>query len=103
MTEVLDNLVSFISQQPPSRYDDLRGVESLTKAINQVVAVKRDLYNMPSEADKAKIEALREKAKLDREKWKDEQAEKAASKTAAESTTIRIVIEGDEDGEPLNE
>lgn len=103
MTEVLDNLVSFIQQQKPNKYDDLRGVESLTKAIGQVVAVKRDLYNMPTEAEKAKIESLREKAKLDRERWQDEQAEKAASKTAAESTVFRIVIEGDEDGEPLDE
>ena len=103
MDTVLANLLQFVSDQPPKKYDDLRGVESLTKAIGQVVAVKRDLYNMPTEAEKAKIESLREKAKLDRERWQDEQAEKAASKTAAESTVFKIVIEGNEEGAPLDE
>ena len=99
MSAVLDNLVTFVSSQPPNKYDDLRGVESLTKAIAQVVQIKRDLYNVPSEIDRAKIEALREKNKLEREKFAEEQAEKAASKNAAENTVIRVVIEGAEDEE----
>ena len=97
MDLVLNNLVQFITDQPPSRYDDLRGVESLTKAIAQVVQTKRDLYNVPTEIDRAKIETLREKQKLDREKFAEEQAEKAASKAAAENTVIRVVIEGAEE------
>jgi len=100
MGDVLDNLITFVQSQPPNRYDDLRGVESLTKAIAQVVQTKRDLYNVPTEIDRAKIEALRDKQKLEREKFAEEQAEKAAAKTAAENTMIRIVIEGD-DGEEL--
>lgn len=100
MGEVLDNLITFVKSQPPNKYDDLRGVESLTKAIAQVVQTKRDLYNVPTEIDRAKIEALRDKQKLDREKFAEEQAEKAAAKQAAESTMIRVVIEGD-DGEEL--
>ena len=100
MGEVLDNLITFVKSQPPNKYDDLRGVESLTKAIAQVVQTKRDLYNVPTEIDRAKIEALRDKQKLDREKFAEEQAEKAAAKTAAENTMIRVVIEGD-DGEEL--
>ena len=99
MDAVLNNLVDFIEQQPPKRYDELRGVESLTKAIAQVVQTKRDLYNVPTEIDRAKIEALREKAKLEREKFAEEQAEKAASKAAAENTMIRITIEGAEEEE----
>ena len=102
MSDVLDSLVEFIVQQPPDKYDDLRGVESLTKAIAQVVAVKRDLYNVPTDEQKAKIEALREKSKLDREKWQDEMAEKAASKTAAQNTVFRVVIEGDAGGDTLD-
>ena len=110
MDAVLNNLLEFIGNQPPKKYDDLRGVESLTKAIAQVVETKRDLYNVPTEVDKEKIKALREKQKVERarlrfekQKYKDELAEKAASKTMAESSMIRIVIEGDEDGEPLDE
>ena len=97
MGEVLENLVTFVASQPPGRYDDLRGVESLTKAIAQVVQTKRDLYNVPTEIDRAKIEALRDKQKLEREKFAEEQAEKAASKQAAENTMIRMVIEGAEE------
>lgn len=100
MSEVLGNLVEFVRAQTPRGYDDLRGVESLTKAIAQVVQTKRDLYNVPSEIDRAKIEALRDKQKLEREKFAEEQAEKAASKAAAENTVIRVVIEGD-DGEEV--
>lgn len=100
MGEVLDNLITFVKSQPPNKYDDLRGVESLTKAIAQVVQTKRDLYNVPTEIDRAKIEALRDKAKLDREKFAEELAEKAAAKTAAEGTMIRVTIEG-ADGEEL--
>ena len=103
MDIVLNNLVQFIQQQPPSRYDDLRGVESLTKAIAQVVQTKRDLYNVPTEIDRAKIEALRDKQKLEREKFAEEQAEKAASKAAAENTMIRVVIEGAEEEMDLSE
>lgn len=104
MGEVLDNLITFVQSQPPHKYDDLRGVESLTKAIAQVVQTKRDLYNVPTEIDRAKIEALRDKQKLDREKFAEEQAEKAASKAAAENTMIRIVIEGDgEEGAAFDE
>jgi len=103
MSDVLSNLVNFVASQPPNRYDDLRGVESLTKAIAQVVQTKRDLYNVPTEIDRAKIEALRDKQKLEREKFAEEQAEKAAAKTAAENTMIRIVIEGAEEEVALDE
>ena len=101
MSQVLDGLVTFISSQPPEGYEDLRGVESLTKAIAQVVQTKRDLYNVPTEIDRAKIEALRDKQKLDREKFAEEMAEKAASKAATENTMIRVVIEGAE-GEEMD-
>lgn len=100
MGEVLDNLITFVKSQPPNKYDDLRGVESLTKAIAQVVQTKRDLYNVPTEIDRAKIEALRDKQKLDREKFAEEQAEKAAAKSATEGTMVRVTIEGAE-GEEL--
>ena len=103
MDEILNNLVQFVSDQPPHKYDDLRGVESLTKAIAQVVQTKRDLYNVPTEIERAKIETLRDKQKLEREKFAEEQAEKAASKQAAENTMIRIVVEGEEEEEPLDE
>ena len=103
MGEVLDNLITFVKSQPPNKYDDLRGVESLTKAIAQVVQTKRDLYNVPTEIDRAKIEALRDKQKLDREKFAEEQAEKAAAKTAAENTVFRVVIEGTEEELVLDE
>ena len=96
MDDVLANLVKFIGDQPPKKYDDLRGVESLTKAIAQVVETKRDLYNVPNEIERAKMEALREKARLDRERFTQEQAEKAASKTAESGTVFRVVIESEE-------
>ena len=61
------------------------------------------LYNVPTEIDRAKIEALRDKTKLEREKFAEEQAEKAASKAAAENTMIRITIEGTEEDVALDE
>ena len=110
MDLVLDNLLAFMAAQPPKKYDDLRGVESLTKAIAQVVETKRNLYNVPTEVDKEKIKALREKTKIERaryrleqKKYKDELAEKAAAKSLADSTVIKVIIEGDEDGEPIDE
>lgn len=102
MGDVLDYLLEFIAEQPPTKYDDLRGVESLTKAIAQVVMVKRDLYNMPSEEQKAKIEALREKSKLEREKWKDEKAQREAGLKEAQNTVFKVVIEGDTGGKALD-
>jgi len=99
MGVVLDSLVRFVQEQTPKGYDDLRGVESLTKAIAQVVQTKRDLYNVPTEIDRAKIETLRDKQKLDREKFAEEQAEKAAAKTLADNTVIKVVIEGAEEEE----
>ena len=103
MDTVLDHLVQFVDQQPPQKYDDLRGVESLTKAIAQVVQVKRDLYNIPTEIDRAKIETLRDKQKLEREKFNAEEAEKAASKQMSENTMIKVVIEGTEEEVILDE
>ena len=110
MDIVLENLLEFIGNQPPKKYDDLRGVESLTKAISQVVETKRDLYNVPTEVDKEKIKALREKAKLDRQrynlerkKYRDELAEKAASRTIAENTIMKVVIEGADEAEVFDE
>ena len=103
MDAVLNNLVQFIQDQPPRKYDDLRGVESLTKAIAQVVETKRNLYNVPTEIDKAKIETLRDKQKLEREKFAEELEEKAKSRQAAENTMIRVVIEGAEEGTDLGE
>lgn len=104
MDAVLDNLLEFVRQQPPKKYDDLRGIESLSKAIAQVVETKRDLYNVPTEVDKEKIKALREKTKIERaryrleqKKFKEEQAEKAASRTIAENTIMKVVIEGADD------
>lgn len=110
MDDVLDHLLDFIGKQPAQKYDDLRGVESLTKAIAQVVETKRNLYNIPSEIEKANIAAKNEMNKLNRQrfnferkKYRDEQAEKAAMKQAIESTMIKVVVEGSEDGEPLDE
>lgn len=110
MDEVLDHLLHFIEAQPPRKYDDLRGVESLTKAIAQVVETKRDLYNVPTEVDKERIKALREKQKVDRarlrlekKRLEEELKEKAAGRNVAENTMIRVVIEDGGDGGALDE
>ena len=100
MADILDNLMRFIAQQPSTLTADLRGVESLTKAICQVVQTKRDLYNLPNELDRAKIEGIREKNRLERQKYEAEMAEKAAMKSEAENTMIRVVIDSS-DGEEL--
>ena len=93
--DFLDAAVEAIGQVPLKKYDQMRGIESLTKAIQIAVQTKRDLYNIPNEADRAKIESLREKAKLDRQRYEDEKAEKAKLAQAAENTMIRVVIEGE--------
>ena len=110
MSEVLKNIVDFIKEQPGPTYDQLRGVENLSNAIARVLDIKRDLYNIPTEVDKARIEALREKAKVDRarlnlerKKYRDELAEKAAAVKAAEGTMIRVEIEGDEEKGEMDE
>ena len=92
LSVVLDGLLQFISNQPPQKYDDLRGVESLSKAIYQVVQTKRDLYNVPSETDRAKIEALREKNRLEREKWETEMAEKAKAAAMVSGTMWQVSL-----------
>ena len=93
--DFLDAAVAAIGQVPLKKYDEMRGIESLTKAIQIAVQTKRDLYNIPNEADRAKIESLREKARLDRQRYEDEKAEKAKMAQAAADTMIRVVIEGE--------
>jgi len=100
--DFLDETVKAFGQIKPRKYDELRGVESLTKAIQIAVQTKRDLYNLPNEADRAKIESLREKSRLDRERYEAEKAEKARMAAEAQNTMIRVVIEGG-DGEALDE
>lgn len=106
--EALDNMLDFVNSQPPGKYEDMRGVESLSKAIAQVVQTKRDLYNLPTEVDKAKIAALQEKNKLERRKYnfevrkyKAEQQEKANARTEAAGTVFKLIVEGE--GEALDE
>ena len=110
MSEVLKNILDFIGEQPKPKYDELRGVENLANAIARVLDTKRDLYNIPSEVDKARIEALREKGKVDRarlnlerKKYRDELAEKAAAQKAAEGTMIHVEIDGDEEEGQMDE
>ena len=110
MSDVLNNILAFIKEQPPKKYDQLRVVENLANAIAKVVETKRDLYNVPNEIEKANIAAKNEANKLNRQrfnfekkKYRQEQAEKAAMQQAIENTTIRVVIEGQEGGEPLDE
>ena len=93
--DFLDAAVAAIGQVPLKKYDEMRGIESLTKAIQIAVQTKRDLYNIPNEADRAKIESLREKARLDRQRYEDEKAEKAKLAQAVADTMIRVVIEGE--------
>lgn len=102
LDDVLDLTVKAFSELKPRKYDDARGLESLTKAINTAVQTKRDLYNLPNETDKAKIESLREKARLDRQRYEDEKAEKARMAAEAENTMIRVIVQG-ESGAPLDE
>jgi uncharacterized protein YjcR len=106
--EALDNMLDFVKSQPPGKYEDMRGVESLSKAIAQVVQTKRDLYNLPTEVDKAKIAAMQEKNKLERRrynfevrKYKAEQQEKANARTEAAGTVFKVIVEGE--GEALDE
>lgn len=100
--DLLDLQVKAFAELKPRRFDDARGLESLTKAINTAVQTKRDLYNLPNESERAKIESLREKARLDRQRYEDEKAEKARMAAEAENTMIRVVIQG-ESGAPLDE
>ena len=103
---ILVNVTNFIAQQPKATYEDLRGVESLTKAVAEAVELKRNLYNIPNEVDKANIAAKNEANKLnrarlnlERKKYRDEQAEKAKMQQAAEGTMIKVVIENKNGGE----
>lgn len=101
--DILDAVVDAVGKLTVRRHDDMRGLESLTKAVQISLQTKRDLYNLPNETDRAKIESLREKAKLDRQRYEDEKAEKARMAKAAENTMIRVVIEGDSGGGALDE
>ena len=102
LDELLDLTVKAFAELKPKKYDDARGLESLTKAINTAVQTKRDLYNLPNDTEKAKIESLREKARLDRQKYEDEKAEKARMAAETENTMIRVIVQG-ESGAPLDE
>jgi len=96
--DLLDATVKAIGTIKPEKFDDLRGLESLAKAVNMALMTKRDLYNLPNESERAKIESLREKARLDRQKYEDERAEKARLAAEAANTVIRIVYDGGEGG-----
>ena len=96
--DILDAVVEAVGSLPVRKHDDMRGLESLTKAVQISLQTKRDLYNLPNETDRAKIESLREKARLDRQKYEDEKAEKAKMAQAAADTMIRVVIDGGEGG-----
>lgn len=100
--DLLDLTVKAFSELKPRKFDDARGLESITKAINTALQTKRDLYNLPNETEKAKIEALREKARLDRQKYEDEKAEKARIAAEAENTMIRVIVQGESEA-PLDE
>lgn len=101
--DILDAVVEAVGRLTVRKHDDMRGLESLTKAVQISLQTKRDLYNLPNETERAKIESLREKAKLDRQRYEDEKAEKAKMAQAAENTMIRVVIEGDNGGGALDE
>ena len=101
--DILDAVVEAVGRLTVRKHDDMRGLESLTKAVQISLQTKRDLYNLPNETERAKIESLREKAKLDRQRYEDEKAEKAKMAKAAENTMIRVVIEGDNGGGALDE
>ena len=96
--DILDAVVDAVGRLTVRKHDDMRGLESLTKAVQISLQTKRDLYNLPNETDRAKIEALREKAALDRQRYEDEKAEKAKLAQAAADTMIRVVIEGEGGG-----
>ena len=96
--DILDAVVDAVGKLTVRKHDDMRGLESLTKAVQISLQTKRDLFNLPNETDRAKIESLREKAKLDRQRYEDEKAEKAKMAQAAANTMIRVVIEGEGGG-----
>lgn len=96
--DILDAVVDAVGKLTVRKHDDMRGLESLTKAVQISLQTKRDLYSLPNETDRAKIESLREKAKLDRQRYEDEKAEKAKMAQAAANTMIRVVIEGEGGG-----
>lgn len=96
--DILDAVVDAVGKLTVRKHDDMRGLESLTKAVQISLQTKRDLYSLPNETDRAKIESLREKAKLDRQRYEDEKAEKAKMAQVAANTMIRVVIEGEGGG-----
>lgn len=91
--DILDSTLDAIAKIKPEGFEDMRGMESLTRSVQIAVQTKRDLYNLPNDIDRAKIESLREKSRLEREKYEAEKAEKAQMQQEASQTLIRVVVE----------
>lgn len=85
----------------------LRNAESLSKTIQTLVANQRDLLKLPTlqqDMDrKAQLERQKEfnaRLKLDRERWKAEQAEKAKAQSVQQGTVWQVEAP---EGEPIDE
>ena len=104
-------MVEAVSQNPTTLLFDkggtLRNMESLSKTIQTLVANQRDILKLPTlqqDMDrKAQLQHVKEfnaKMKLEKEKWKAEQAEKAKAQSVQQGTVWQVE---EPEGEPVDE
>lgn len=79
----LEGLLTALAENPEGLVADLRGVESIAGALRKTTDNLRELYGIPTEAQKL----ARERLAIERERWA---AEKAAS--AQESDNTKVVV-----------
>lgn len=111
MIETALAMVEAVSQNPTTLLFDkggtLRNMESLSKTIQTLVANQRDILKLPTlqqDMDrKAQLQHVKEfnaKMKLEKEKWKAEQAEKAKAQSVQQGTVWQVE---EPEGEPVDE
>lgn len=88
----LEGLLTALAENPEGLVADLRGVESIAGALRKTTDNLRELYGIPTEAQKL----ARERLAIERERWKAEKAEKGNEK---EGVVIRIEMDGAAEGE----
>ena len=88
----LEGLLEAISDNPEGLLADLRGVESIAGALRKTTDNLRELYGIPTQAQRL----ARERLEIERERWKAEKSEKGKEK---EGVVIRIEMDGAAEGE----
>lgn len=93
---ILEGLLAAVADNPEGLLTDLRGVESIAGALRKTTDNLRELYGIPTEAQKL----TRERLQIERERWAAEKAAAAQEQSEGRVTVKWIMPEEErEEGE----